>query len=219
MYDGNTLLEARWHPKPFNHAVIDGLWDYDFLRACEAEFPAADDPRWVTYNDPEERGKKAGGSNMWGQMTHRFFRYVRDPVFGTRLTDLTGIERLVSDDIGGGMHETGEGGRLEMHIDFNRHPALPRLERRINMLVFLNEEWRREWGGTVHLGKRDDPDAVELLPLLNRTVLFECSERSFHGHPEPIVGDHLRRSLACYFYAPTRVGSTAPHSTVWSRES
>lgn len=216
-YDQGALL-APWESQPFPHVVLDGVWDDDFLRACRKEFPAADDSRWITYNDPEERGKKAGASNMWGQMTHRWFRHVRDPRFAALLSNVTGIETLIPDDVGGGMHETGEGGRLEMHIDFNVHPSNPRLERRINLLVFLNEDWQYEWGGIIELGKRDNPHRIEVLPEFNRTVLFECSDTSFHGHPTPIVGDHLRRSLACYFYAPIREGvREKAHSTVWDR--
>lgn len=217
MYDKKRLLATSWENEPFPHAIIDGLWDPELLISCRAEFPSPDDLRWITYNDPEEYGKKAGDARVWGQMTHRFFREVRDPRFSNMLTNLTRIERLVADDIGGGMHETGEGGRLEMHIDFNLHPSIPRLERRINMLVFLNDEWEQDWGGTVRLGKRGDENAMNLLPLFNRTVIFECGENSYHGHPDPIVGDHLRRSLACYYYAPVREETVQAHSTVWDR--
>lgn len=214
MYDIDVLLDATWETEPFRHAVIDGLWADDFLRHARAEFPAPDDPRWVTYNDPEERGKKAGGSNMWGPVTESFFKAVRHPGFAETLQDVTGIQPLTADDIGGGMHETGEGGRLAMHIDFNIHPADPGLERRLNLLVFLNEEWDNNWGGTLLLGALGQ---VSVTPTFNRTVLFETGETSFHGHPAPIVGDHLRRSLACYYYAPTRPETAAAHSTVWGQ--
>lgn len=214
MYDDNAFLGAHWATDPFPFTVIDGAWDPAVLRSCLSEFPAADDRRWVTYNDPEERGKKAGGSNMWGPVTRGFFATVRSPEFAALLEQVTGISPLTGDDIGGGMHETGEGGRLEMHVDFNIHPADPGLERRLNMLVFLNDEWEHEWGGDLLLGA---DKSVVVRPLFNRTVLFECSDTSFHGHPDPVVGDHLRRSLACYFYAPTRSEAGAAHSTLWSR--
>lgn len=212
MYDGNALLTAEWATEPFPHTVIDGMWNPSFLRACRGEFPAAGDERWITYDDPEERGKKAGALNMWGPTTHSFFDVVRDPEFAVLLEQVTGIQPLIGDDIGGGMHETGDGGRLEMHVDFNIHPGNPLLERRLNVLVFLNDRWERDWGGVLYLGDRKQ---VEVLPLFNRTVIFECSDQSFHGHPDPIIGEHLRRSLACYFYAPVRAETAAPHSTVW----
>lgn len=199
---------------PFPHAVLDDLWDPEQLRACAAEFPPGHDPRWTTYPDPKEYGKRAGDSRMWGPATKAFFEQARSAETCRRLEELTGIGPLTADDLGGGMHMTGEGGRLALHRDFNRHPTLP-LERRLNLLVFLNPEWKREWGGTLYLGASQE---VAVEPLFNRTVLFACGPESWHGHPEPIVGDHWRRSLACYFYAPLREETAPGHTTIWGGE-
>ncbi len=196
---------------PFPHLVLDDLWDPDLLKACAAEFPPGDDPRWTTYPDPKEYGKRAGDSRMWGPATKAFFEQARSADTCRRLEEWTGIGPLTADDLGGGMHVTGEGGRLALHRDFNRHPTLP-LERRLNLLVFLNEVWDREWGGVLYLGAGRE---VEVLPLFGRTVLFACGPESWHGHPEPIVGEHSRMSLACYYYAPLREETVPSHSTVW----
>ena len=197
--------------KPFPHAVFADLWDADQLRACAAEFPPGHDPRWMTYPDPKEYGKRAGDSRMWGPNTKAFFGTARSPETCRALEQLTGIGPLTADDLGGGMHMTGEGGRLAMHRDFNRHPTLP-LERRLNLLVFLNEQWEREWGGTLYLGAEQE---VAVEPLFNRTVLFACGPESWHGHPEPIVGEHWRKSLAVYYYAPLREETAPGHTTIW----
>jgi hypothetical protein len=197
---------------PFPHAVLDDLWDPDQLRACAAEFPPGHDPRWTTYPDPKEYGKRAGDSRMWGPATKQFFEQARSAAVCRQLEEWTGIAPLTADDLGGGMHMTGEGGRLALHRDFNLHPTLP-LERRLNLLVFLNEEWEREWGGVLYLGAERE---VEVLPLFNRTVLFACGPESWHGHPEPIVGEHWRRSLAVYYYAPLREETAPGHTTIWS---
>lgn len=213
MYDKNAMLAADWQSEPFPHTVIDGMWDENFLRSCMAEFPDYADNRWITYNDPEEFGKKAGAANMWGTNTHQFFQTVRSDEFVSLMEEATQIDDLLSDDVGGGMHMTGPGGRLEMHIDFNVHPSMP-MERRINLLVFLNDEWDCANGGCLYLGTNKE---VTVKPLFNRTVLFECGDTSFHGHPEAIEGEHYRRSLACYFYAPLREGVLEKaHTTVWN---
>jgi hypothetical protein len=197
--------------EPFPHIVIDGLWPADELRGAAAEFPPGDDHRWITYPDPKEYGKRAGDARLWGPDTRRFFDVARSAATCRRLEELTGIGPLAADDIGGGMHMTGPGGRLETHVDFNVHPSLP-LERRLNMLVFLNDEWERDWGGVLYLGQERE---VEVLPLFNRTVIFACSDESWHGHPDPIVGERWRRSLACYYYAPLRAETGPAHTTVW----
>lgn len=198
--------------EPFPHLVVDNLWPDSLLTAIDAEFPPADDHRWITYPDAKERGKKAGDRRMWGEATRGFFDAARSPDACTMLELLTGIEPLTADDVGGGMHETGEGGRLAMHVDFNVHPTLP-LERRLNMLVFLSRDWDPAWGGTLYLGEQRE---VSVVPAWNRTVIFATGETSWHGHPEPVIGDHLRRSLACYYYAPLRAETASAHSTVWA---
>jgi hypothetical protein len=199
--------------QPFPHVILKPHWADKALRTIASEFPPYDDPRWTSYPDAKERGKKAGDrSDMWGPATKTWFDYVRSPVYLSFLTKLTGIEGLVADTWGGGMHCTGEGGRLAMHVDFSVHPDHPTLTRRLNMLTFLNPEWEPSWGGMLYLGAKRQ---VKVLPLLNTTVIFETSARSFHGHPDPVAGPHLRKSLACYFYAPRQSNDDLLTTTVW----
>lgn len=202
--------------EPFPHAVIDRLWDPNWLNAIAAEFPKPEDLRWTRYPDPKEWGKRAGDARCWGPATLRWFEHVRTSEVSRALAAATGIGPLTADTIGGGMHMTSEGGRLASHVDFNVHPDNPDLERRLNLLVFLNHDWRSEWGGTLYLGEHRE---VEVLPTFNRTVLFATSAKSWHGHPDPIVGDHLRKSLACYYYAPVTAATAAAHSTVWQSDT
>ena len=53
-----------------------------------------------------------------------------------------------------------------------------------------------------------------MLPLMNRLAVFECGPASWHGHPEPVTGEHWRKSLACYWYTEPRV-QLSSHSTIW----
>jgi hypothetical protein len=204
------------HAQPFPHLVIDDLWSEQWLDQIAAEFPDPRDPRWITYPDPKEYGKRCGGPNCWGPETARWIDYARSIEATVALELATGIQPLTADTIGGGMHMTSEGGRLEGHVDFNIHPDHPGLERRLNMLVFLNTDWKPDWGGALYLGADRQ---VEVQPLFNRTVIFATSNKSWHGHPDPIVGDHLRKSLAVYYYAPTRASTRIPHTTIWQPDA
>lgn len=204
---------AEWEAtEPFPHLVVDGLWDPSTLQEAAEEFPDPRDPRWTTYPDPKEYGKRAGGPNCWGPATRQIIAHARSRQVCKVLEAATGIGPLTADAIGGGMHMTGEGGRLASHVDFNIHPDNPSLERRLNLLVFLNPGWQSEWGGVLYLGGHRE---VEVQPEFNRTVLFATSDKSFHGHPDPIVGDHLRKSIAVYYYAPVRETTRTAHTTIW----
>jgi len=206
------MADARWNPDPFPHAIIDGLWPQDLLEAAAAEFPPPPDPRWVTYPQPQERGKRCGGPEMQGPVVRELMTLMQSDVQRDQLQELTGITGLVPSAVGGGMHMTGDGGRLAMHRDFNVLPGTD-LERRLNVLLFLNPEWDPAWGGVLYLG--EDRQAA-VLPLMNRMVVFECGPASWHGHPEPVTAGHWRKSVACYWYAPPR-GPIASHSTIWQQ--
>ncbi|QEQ93687.1 hypothetical protein SEA_ZUKO_109 [Streptomyces phage Zuko] len=197
--------------EPFPHIVLDGFWSDDELSMAAAEFPEPADPRWKTYRDPKEWGKRCMDEpHTWPRGVAQLMAHLQSPVMCEALEDLTGLRGITSDAVGGGMHMTGEGGRLDMHVDFNVHPDGKRL-RKLNVLVFMNREWNTEWGGTLYLG--EDRDRA-VFPGWNRMVIFECSDKSWHGHPEPIVGGAWRKSVAAYFYVPMDEVVEA-HTTTW----
>lgn len=203
-------IDAEWRTEPFGHVIIDGFWDPAQLAAAETEFPEGSSPAWITYTEGHERGKQEGSDPAWwGPETRLLLTSMQ--ALAPHVAKLAGItEELTGDTNGGGMHQTGTGGCLAMHRDFSYHPVTG-LERRLNCLLFLNQGWRREWGGLLYLGDRRQ---VEVVPEFNRMVIFECSDKSWHGHPEPVIAGHVRRSLACYFYSQPR-GGIPHHGTAW----
>jgi hypothetical protein len=143
------------------------------------------------------------------------------------LAEITGIPALRYDPdyVGGGTHENLSGQDLDPHVDFNYHPRSG-LHRRLNLILFLNREWRTDWGGLLELHSdpwsSPDHDETKIVSLAkNRCVLFETSETSWHGfkriEPAPGGGALSRRSIAVYFYTRDRPASeTAPsHGTIY----
>lgn len=208
----NYSSKSYQNATPFPHAVIDDLWDPELLRAVAAEFPAASDPRWITYPDSKERGKRCGRPEMMAGATHAFVTQLMTEDVVLQVEELTGIVPLTPALIGGGMHLSTTDARLDMHVDFNRHPDNSLLERRINLLVFLTDRPEDEPGGILYLGARRD---VSASPRFNRTVIFSTGETSYHGHPEPIQSDWERKSIAVYYYAPIRLDAPTQHDTRW----
>jgi Rps23 Pro-64 3,4-dihydroxylase Tpa1-like proline 4-hydroxylase len=98
---------------------------------------------------------------------------------------------------GGGIHRVSRGGFLKMHTDFNFHEAM-HLYRRLNVLIYLNPDWREEWGGYLSLaGKK------KIAPEINTMVVFTTDDTSWHGHPEPLdcPEDVHRDAIALYYYS------------------
>jgi hypothetical protein len=121
---------------------------------------------------------------------------------------MTGATGLVSDPFleGGGLHQIARGGRLAVHADFSVHPRLG-LDRRLNLLLYLNRDWDEDWGGELELWSGDmSRCAKKVAPAFNRLVVFKTTDRSFHGHPDPLdcPAGVARRSIALYYYSNGR---------------
>jgi Rps23 Pro-64 3,4-dihydroxylase Tpa1-like proline 4-hydroxylase len=136
------------------------------------------------------------------------------------LSYITGMSNVLADEqlVGGGIHMTGPGGRLDVHVDFN-YIEDRRLHRRLNLLVYLNDPWPSDWGGQFQLWDKDVKHcAEEFDPILNRCVIFETNEISFHG-VVPVSPYALapRKSFATYYYtreAPSHWKGIS-HSTIF----
>ena len=98
------------------------------------------------------------------------------------------------------------GGKLGIHADFRINEQL-HLHRRLNVIIYLNEGWRPEWGGALELWDREMTAKVrEVLPVFNRCVIFNTDADSFHGHPDPLATPEgvFRRSIALYYYTASQ---------------
>ncbi len=203
------MSELRVVDSPFPYLVVDGWWDASLLKDVVAEFPDPTDHRWRRFDNGDEL-KFEGGPHMWGP----YVRELLDEI-GTHageLGDAFGIPDLRMETVGGGFHLIPPGGYLAVHTDFNRSPATG-LHRRLNLLAYLNDDWRPEDGGQLELWDEDGP-SVSIQPSLNRTAVFATSDRSWHGHPQPTT--RWRRSVAAYFFTEQEPpGYSVEHSTVW----
>ncbi|MDQ6708115.1 MAG: 2OG-Fe(II) oxygenase [Acidobacteriota bacterium] len=221
-----TLKQQFQSNRPFRHVVVDRFLEPSFCDRLLAEFPGFDATK--ARNELGEVGRKAVVPDIAtiGAAYTEFDRLMRSRDFLTLLGELTGIPKLVYDPeyIGGGTHENLHGQDLDPHIDFNYHPHRP-LHRRLNLIVFLNPEWKESWGGCLELYRdawdRDNGEARTIVPIANRAVVFETTENSWHGFRRielPEDRQHVsRRSVAVYFYTVERPAEqTAPsHGTVY----
>lgn len=218
---GRARAEAYQSATPFPHIAIDDFLSTDVLRRVLAEFP---DREGRSYFDrPQERFKYQFNPNTIdsGAIRNLLAELNSEP-FLAFLTAMTGIEGLVPDPgfVGGGLHETLAGGHLSVHADFNIHSAL-KLERRLNLLVYLNEDWSPDYGGELELwDKKMRAAAVSIAPVMGRAVVFNTTLQSFHGQPDPLrcPPDRSRRSIATYYYTALPAEAGIPKRTTTFRQ-
>jgi 2OG-Fe(II) oxygenase superfamily len=224
-----SLCQSFIAAMPFPHAIINDFFADDFARALTESFPA-----FEAGNAMGDDGKLGGKSTFdrihkIGPPFLALHELIQSSAFLDVIQKMTGINDLLFDPfyLGGGTHENRDGMGLDAHVDFNYHGS-ERWHRRLNLIVYLNTEWDAAWGGALEL--RRDPHArtvtdVSVVPLFNRAVIFETSERSWHGFSRinlPESKKYLtRKSIALYFYTQDRPQHeiVGRHSTVYVKRA
>jgi hypothetical protein len=201
--------------EPFPHTVLDDLLPEDALDLALEAFPNADTNVWKEYENYYEVKLEAQGEERLGDDLSLLLYQFNSAPFLRFLEDLTGIEALLPDPYfsGGGLHQVVRGGKLGVHADFSRHGQLP-LHRRLNVLIYLNRDWKEEYGGDLELWDADRTRCRrKIAPIFNRMVVFTVTDWSFHGHPEPLTcpEGRTRKSIALYYFTVDRpAGETMP---------
>jgi len=196
-------LAARFRAaKPFPYLQIS-----DFLQVSPEEvlpeFPTPEWGDWHRFKDHYQY-QKMYYNDIDGvpPSLRALILDLCSPAFLRFLEKVTGIEALLPDPYldGGGLHCSGPGGILAPHTDFHINQRL-QLFRRLNVLLYLNQEWEQEYGGCLELYKKgSDSPAVTVVPKWGTRVIFRTDDDSLHGFSKPIVGDRWRRSIALYYY-------------------
>ena len=214
--------EAYRTARPFPHAVFDDFLPETVARAAVAEVDEVARDRMDLYTDAGNTRKLAtSDESVMGPVTRQLIAQFNSKAMIDFLETLTGMEGLVPDPhlVGGGIHVLESGGFLRVHADFNQHRHL-KLDRRINVLLYLNPDWQEVWGGNLELWNGDMSECqARIVPLLNRVAVFNVTDRSFHGNPAPVASPDgaPRRSLAFYYYTNGRPAEerSDPHSTLY----
>jgi hypothetical protein len=216
---GKALHDEYVHNQPFPHIALENFLPIDALRRVLADFPKRQSGEFDDAYSKLKTGYRL--DQVKSPYINNLFSALNSEPFMVFLEEMTGIKGLVPDPYfaGGGLHETARGGHLSVHADFNIHPRT-HLHRRLNLILFLNEGWKSEWGGQLELWDKQMKGCVKAVePTMGNAVIFNTDSDSYHGHPDPLEApaDVYRRSIALYYYtAPEGAAANMErHSTMW----
>ena len=189
---------------PFNHVVIDNfLYNHDCEKLLE-EFPDISWQFWHKIKSKNQIKYICQEVEKFPISIRLLIQSLCSRKFLKQIEELTGIQKLIPDPyfFGGGLHMIPSGGRLEVHSDFSELKHL-KIYRRLNLLLYLNKDWKDEYNGQLEFWKPDlSKCEKKISPNFNRCVIFRTDTKSFHGHPEPLNApkDTYRKSIALYYY-------------------
>tara|TARA_A200000159_G_C7328359_1_gene341919 strand:- start:964 stop:1722 length:759 start_codon:yes stop_codon:yes gene_type:complete len=194
---------------PFDHWVIDDFFPEDLAYNLSNEFIDFDSDKWFYHDNNIVENKK--NIDDWGKFpkqTYSILSYLCSNEFINIVREITEVEKLYPDYglHGGGWHIHNRGGKLNVHKDYDVHPRLE-LKRKFNLIVYLSQEWKPEWGGALELWShnseknRPKEKVVDIEIKFNRAILFDTSQNSWHGLPKEIdcPKGFYRKSLAVYY--------------------
>ncbi len=193
---------------PYPNISFEDFFKENVLNGVLKEFPDLSKKSSVKFDNPNEKKLATKGENLFGQNTKDLLHYLNSQPFLDFLGDLTGIENLIPDPyfVGGGYHEIKKGGFLKIHADFNKHYN-NNLDRRLNLLIYLNKDWEEEYGGHFELWDTEMKGCVKKIrPDFNKIAIFSTTSDSYHGHPDTLncPENRSRKSIALYYYTNGR---------------
>lgn len=223
-----THSKSYQQTNPYPYIQLDNFAENTAAEAALAAFPSPDSMAFYTYDNPLEKKLGMDRLSVLPAPIVAILQELNSAPFLNFLETLTGIDGLIPDPYyrGGGIHQSQRGGKLDIHIDFNVHPKL-KLHRRLNGILYLNKDWEDAYGGFFDIwdGHQDESNKhvltekiASVAPIFNRFVLFNTSERSYHGFPDPIQCPEsmTRKSIAVYYYTALESSETLPaHSTTF----
>lgn len=193
---------------PFDHVVIDDFFLPNIAQSLHEEFPDFESDVWKGYNSPIEKKRLCNTWDSFPVLTYKVFSALNSPEFVSLLsTKLLSSRNLFSDQglNGGGWHIHKRGGKLNTHLDYSVHPKLG-LQRKLNIIVYVNPDWQENWGGSLGLWGNESAEkpgdlVKSVWSKFNRAVVFDTTQNSWHGLPEPLVcpDGQARQSLAAYY--------------------
>jgi hypothetical protein len=221
-----TTPEQFSAAKPFSHIVLDNMFDQKLLADIHRLLHTLPDDYWEKNND---QGIEVKWRSKWvseysiPEPAREVVRFFNSGEFLRELSRIAGM-KLIADPYltGGGFNVIKRGGHLDVHVDGNWHDTMA-VHRRLNLILYLNPNWREDWGGALNLYD-SSAEKVEatIIPRGNRTIIFETHDYSFHGHPEPLAcpEDEARTSIILYYYTATprpadQISVSGPHSALW----
>jgi hypothetical protein len=231
------LAKQYRNNQPCPHILLKDFLEPATASAMAREFPQPTSDEWTQYKHANENKLGMAKRELFPPMIRAVTDELNSPQFVAWISELTGIPNLIADPMleGGGLHQSGPGGYLNVHTDFSVHHFHKNWHRRVNLILYLNPDWHEEWGGSIELwesssGKRSAGNrssgnrssgnkmtrcAAKYPPLLNHALIFTTDERSLHGFPDPLTcpGGESRKSLALYYYTFEPQGKIAVHST------
>lgn len=121
--------------------------------------------------------------------------------------------------IGAGYAKAFTGDSLKVHTDFNWNQQL-RLHRRLSVIVYLNEQWDEDWGGSLDFYDTSKENIISrVVPSAGNLVIWSYDNFAYHGYPDPMKNPDgtCRKAFRLFYYVSnaTYDSKFPPHRSLY----
>ena len=190
---------------PFAHIVIDNfLLEESANKILNNNFILNEN--WTNYSFINNYKKSGLEDKKYMDRTcNELLEELGSKEFMKKLSKITGINDIFFDPYldGGGLHQTFNGGSLNVHTDFLAHKLKKKWKRVINLIIYMNKDWLDEYNGELELWDVKVKKKIKKVsPIFNRCIIFKTDKKSFHGHPSKLnIPENMsRKSVIVYYY-------------------
>ena len=219
-------------PYPFSHVVVDDFLQSDTLPKILTEVNRLRDAdaqsKVIDPLYPHEFNKYAFNSN-YDTYLKQLFIELNSTDFIKHIERITGVNNIICNELslhGTGIHRIRSNGFSQLHTDFNTYHSKNRiLDRRVNLLIYLNPDWKSDYKGQLCLcDKNTNMCAKKIDPIMNRCVIFNTTNSSIYGMPETlnVPNDGASQYISVYYYTEKTQGDkevdfegSPPRGTTW----
>jgi hypothetical protein len=201
--------------KPFSYLVIDDFCDLEKLKEMRSMIPELEN-KSRDYMFANNKFEKSNYKEL-GSLFNELYEDLKSERFNKFLSFISVKEVFVDPkNHGGGLHQGKKNSFLDMHLDFNYHPLHDNWYRQMNLLLYLNTDWKEEYGGHLKVEDLRSGEKDEIAVPFNRMVIQECGPYTLHGYDMTSFPEgNYRTSVATYAYTIHNKLMEKPRTTDW----
>lgn len=202
--DIENLNKLFINAEPYEHIIIPNFLNENYAEDIYNKFPTDfETDNWHKYMNPIEVKYANDYINELDDSLRNFFYLLSTDKIINIINKISNIPDLQYDPYlhGAGIHAHPRNGRLNMHLDYEKHPYLDK-QRRLNIILYISKDWDDNWNGQTELWDKEMLNCVIKSSVrFNTAIIFKTNDISWHGLPEIITcpKDVYRKSLAYYY--------------------
>ena len=205
---------------PYPMITLDNFLPNDYAKKLQKECESIPDHYWTKFTRRGSYMEECINMDV-APVANEFVNQMHSQAGMLWISKVTGIKDLIPDPylVGGGYSRSYRDCTLKIHTDFNWNDTL-KCHRMLSLIVYLNEDWKEEYGGHLQFNDFKNKTAIQrVAPLFNRVVLWRYHKKGFHGFPDPIKcpENYSRNTFRLFFYVSNATYDSAdlPHRSLY----